>query len=185
MTRPVRKKLLPATTGDLEANSVINPEIAFYNRTGNMLALWAVVDICDSRGLSLPSDVQEVFADIGRKMVGHSMDGTIGARDEAADLVLGTRNSSGGSPFKDYATYKSHRAIIRRVRELLLQDVKARRTPGGPSSHGAQTRIYNAVADEFDKDPDLIKRLFEEDDRAAEAFGYRVLTRKFDGVADV
>ncbi|MGM4916242.1 hypothetical protein [Tardiphaga sp. 813_E8_N1_3] len=178
-------RLPPANTGNLEADHAINAEISYFNRTGNMLALWAVLDVIAKFGVTVPTDVVNEFAKIGAKMVGHALKGTIGARDLAADLVLGTRNSSGGSVFKDYATHATSRAIIQRVRQLLLQDLEDRQSTPGASSYGVQTRVYEKVAEEFGKELETIKRLFEEDDKAAEVFGYGVLKRKISGVADI
>ncbi|NUU41842.1 hypothetical protein [Tardiphaga robiniae] len=157
-------RLPPANTGNLEADHAINAEISYFNRTGNMLALWAVLDVSAKFGVTVPTDVVNEFAKIGAKMIGHALEGTIGARDLAADLVLGTRNSSGGSVFKDYATHATSRAIIQRVRQLLLQDLEDRQSTPGASSYGVQTRVYKKVAEEFGKEPEMIKRLFEEDD---------------------
>jgi hypothetical protein len=178
-------RLPPANTGNLEADHAINAEISYFNRTGNMLALWAVLDMSAKLGVTVPTGVWTKFGNIGAEMVSLASDGTSGARDSAAKLVLGTGNFAGGSPFKDYAIHASHRAIIQRVRELLLQDLKDRQSTPGASSYGVQTRVYEKVAEEFGKEPETIKRLFEEDDKAAEVFGYSVLKRKISGVADV
>ena len=178
-------RLPPANTGNLEADHAINAEISYFNRTGNKLALWAVLDLSARFGATVPTEVWAKFAEIGAGMISLVSDGNSGARDRAAELVLGTGNFAGGSPFKDYATHVTHRAIIRRVRELLLQDLKDREGTPGASSYGVQTRVYEKIAEEFAKEPETIKRLFEEDDKAAEVFGYGVVKRKVSGVADV
>ncbi|WP_398471788.1 hypothetical protein [Tardiphaga sp.] len=199
MSTPNDDRLPPADTGNIEADRAINTEISYFNRTGNKLALWAVLDLSAKFGVTVPTEVWAKFAEIAAGMVSLASDGKSGARgraaepsdgksstrDRAIELVLGTGNFAGGSAFKDYATHVSHRAITQRVRELLLQDLDDRQGTPGASSYGAQTRVYEKVAEEFGKELETIKRLFEEDDKAAEVFGYGVLKRKIGGVADV
>ncbi|UGV28517.1 hypothetical protein E0H22_24380 [Rhodopseudomonas boonkerdii] len=174
MSKSNDDRLPPANTGNLDADHAINAEISYFNRTGNKLALWAVLDLSAKFGVTVPTEVWAKFAEIAAGMVSLASDGKSGTRgraaepsdgkstrDRAAELVLGIGNFAGGSPFKDYATHASHRVIIQRVRQLLLQDLKDRQSTPGASSYGVQTRVYETVAEEFSKEPETIKRLFE------------------------
>jgi hypothetical protein len=188
--RRPKEQIPPASTGVASTDDAINTEIAFYNLTGNMLALWAVLAICVREGgINLPPGVDFRFARVAEQLLQYSEEETLGARELVADLVLGTKNESGGSSvFKEYALHKRASAIIARTRELLMQDVESLQNHTMTRSEKkSQSRIYEQVADEYSLEPETVKRLFEEDDRNAGSFGYRVLRQKPkpDGIVDV
>lgn len=184
-----RKSLEPVSTGNPAIDATINTELAFYNRTGNMLALWAVLAICVQQGIKLPPDVGFKFAQIAERLLKYSKEEVVGARDLVADDVLGTKNESGGrSVFQNYATHKRNTPVINRVRALLMQDVEDLQNHSITSAQKRpQSRIYEQVAAEHSLEPETVKRLFEEDDHEAGAFGYRVLRKKpnADGIVEV
>jgi len=199
--------LPPASTGDTALNAAINSEIALYNRSGNMLALWAVLGMCARLGIRLPEGVDEMFATIAEQFLGYAEQGEKRARESVADKVLGTRNVIGGrSVFQEYALLKRNAAIVARVFELLMLDlndlqkrrkvrparqsrkVRAGRPAGmhGPKAK-TQSAIYEEVAAEYDVDPATVKRLFEKEEREAGPFAYRALQQKSgaDGTIDL
>jgi hypothetical protein len=192
----VRKPIeqIPPASTEVTAVDEINKEIAFYNRTGNMLALWAVLSICAREDIKLPVEVASKFGQIADQLLEYSRQGTPAARSLVADLTLGTKNESGGpSVFRDYALHKRNSSIAERTFALLLKHFD----PVGGSSTDAgntgdppklsQGQVYEIVANEFGTEPETVKRLFEEDDRNAGSFGYRALKkmRKADGVIEV
>ena len=113
----------PASTGDVRRDAEINKEIALYNRSGNMLALWAVLGMCARAGVKLPEGVDERFATIAERLLRYAEEGEKRARESVADRVLGTRNVSGGrSVFQEYALLKRNAGIVASdlLRRLLL-----------------------------------------------------------------
>jgi len=120
------EKIAPVTSENPEVNREINSEIAIYNRSGNMLALWAVVGICARKDVKLPPGINDRFADLAERIVSHASTNVLGARELVADDVLGTKNEPGGrSVFQEYALIKRDAAIVARVRALLMEDVEA------------------------------------------------------------
>jgi hypothetical protein len=90
-----------------------------------MLALWAVVGICARKGLPLPPGLRSRFLKIANKLLQHAANDTPRARELVADIVLDTKNESGGpSPFNEYRIEKRDADIIARVRELLMRDLE-------------------------------------------------------------
>jgi hypothetical protein len=119
------EKIAPVTSENPEVNREINSEIAIYNRSGNMLALWAVVGICARKDVKLPPGINDRFADLAERIVSHGSTNVLGARELVADDVLGTKNEPGGrSLFQEYALIKRDAAIVARVRALLMEDVE-------------------------------------------------------------
>ena len=106
----------PASTGDSDRDIEINREIALYNRSGNMLALWAVLRICARAGVKLPQGVDEKFATIAEQLLKDAEEGKKGARELVADRVLETQKVKGGkSEFEKYALLKRNAEIVARV----------------------------------------------------------------------
>ncbi|MGQ0686564.1 hypothetical protein [Bradyrhizobium sp.] len=206
-SQPPRRRISPVSIDRLSIKQSIDTELALYNRTGNMLALWAVVGICARKGLPLPPGVRSRVLKIASKLLKHADDNTLRARELVADIVLGTRNaSSGPSVFNEYQLEKRNAAIVARVRELLMQDLAGlsggkKVLPGhsrtkngrGSSKSGvtrksraevpelpairSQTAIYGEVAKEHAVTPQTVKRLFEQDDREAGSFSYRTIRK--------
>lgn len=186
-------------------NDRINAELALYNQTGNMLALWAVVGICARKGLPLPRGVRSRVLKISNTLLRYAAEDTPRARESVADLVLDTYKEIGGpSQFEQYRLKKRDRDIVTRVRGLLIEEqvslerrekvrsgnkTKVKKNsslrPTTSGSRGGnpdaslvirtQTAIYEQVAEEFGVQPETAKRLFEQDDRAAGSLGYRVI----------
>ena len=216
-TRPAKRHIPPVETGCLSIDKRINAELALYNRTGNMLALWAVVGICARKGLPLPPGVRSRILKISNTLLRYAADDTPRARELVADLVLDTCKESGGdSPFEKYKLDKRNRDIVARVRELLIheqlilerhekvrpgkkEEVKKdssrrsrtsplrRRKPDALPVIRTQTTVYEQVAEEFGVQPETVKRLFEQDDRAAGSFAFRVIrkNRSKSGIIDI
>lgn len=197
--RRPQKSIPPALTGDACRDAAINHEIALFNRSGNMLALWAVLGICARGGLKLPEGVDEKFAMIAEQLLHDATESKKRAREAVADRVLGTRNVTGGrSVFQEYALLKRNGGIVASVFELLMKELndlqhrqKARRRQSrkgrptkasrlSPPSAATQSSIYEQVAEEFDVDPATVKRLFEKEEGQAGPFAYRVLQLKSD-----
>lgn len=197
----------PASTGDSDRDTEINTEIALYNRSGNMLALWAVLGMCARAGVKLPEGVDERFATIAEQLLQDAEEGKKRARESVADRVLGTRKVKGGkSEFEKYALLKRNAAIVARVFEILMQDLKdlqnrrkvrpRRQSRKGRAMRGSrlsppeaatQWSIYEQVAAEYDVDPATVKRLFEKEEREVGPFAYRVLQLDpgEDGIVDI
>lgn len=169
----------PAATGSLAVDGLINTELALYNRTGNVLALWAVFAICTRHGVRMPEQVESRLGMIAEKLVKLARDETVGATKEVPDLVLGTKNETGGhSPFESYAHHKRREAIIRRVLELLMQDVEQLQDHTITRRETkSQTEVYEAVAREYRLEPETIKRTFEADNREAGSFHFGTLRK--------
>ena len=170
-------KVGPISTGTASVDQAINTELSFYNKTGNMLALWVVYDLCRKHSVKLPSDVQNVFDEMASAMAKLALEKRPEARAEAADIVLGTQKDfdpAGSSVFESYADHKRRRAIVDRVFALLMEnfdappDQKIER-----KNQRSQTEIYEMVAEELDLAVDTIKKLFEQDEREAGPFAYR------------
>lgn len=204
-TRPPKRRIPPIETGRLSIDQTINRELALYNRTGNMLALWAVVGICARKGLPLPRGVRSRVLRIANTLLRYAANDTPSARASIADLVLDTCKESGrGTPFEKYKLEKRNLDIVGRVRELLIHEqmslerhekvrpgdkgrvekgnarrsstsASRRREPSSRPVIRTQTAIYEQVAEEFGVKPETVKRLFEPDDRAAGSLGYRVI----------
>lgn len=205
MPRPPKRRIPPVSSGCLLINDRINAELALYNQTGNMLALWAVVGICARKGLPLPRGVRSRVLKISNTLLRYAAEDTPRARESVADLVLDTYKDTGGpSQFEQYRLKKRDRDIVTRVRELLIEEqvslerhekvrsgnkTKVKKNtslrpktsgsrggkPDAPPVIRTQTAIYEQVAEEFCVQPETAKRLFEQDDRAAGSLGYRVI----------
>lgn len=202
-----KHKIPPATTGSYELDVAINTEIALYNRSGNMLALWAVLGICARAGVKLPEGVDKKFETIAERFLEYAKEGRERAREFVADQALGTRNVAGGrSVFQEYALLKRNAGIVAGVFALLMQELKdlqsrrkirprgefrtirARKSSrSSPPAAKPQSSIYEQVAAEYDVDPATVKRLFEKEEREAGSFAYRALQRKPgpDGITEV
>lgn len=214
--RPPNRPIPPVETGRLSINQMINSELTLYNRTGNMLALWAVVGICTRRRLPLPRGVRSRILKISNTLLRYSADDTPRARKLVADLVLDTCKEPGGDLFEQYKLGKRDRDIVARMRALLLQEqmslerhekvrpgnearvkksssrrpttsTSRSREPDTPPVMQTQTVIYQQVAEEFGVEPETVKRLFEQDDRAAGPFAYRIFreNRNKGGIIDI
>lgn len=120
------KKRIPAvSTGALAADTAINIELALYNRTGNMLALWAAFGLCARAKVPLPDEMIARIGEIADKLLKYAADDVPRARELVADEVLGTKNESGGpSPFTAYRLAKRDAEIVARVFALLVQDLE-------------------------------------------------------------
>jgi hypothetical protein len=152
----------------------INHELAIYNKTQNALALWAVLKICARERIPLPEGVSDFFAKAADKLLGYANDGVQHAREYTADVALGTKNSGGGpSVFATYRAYKKRAAMVARVVQLLLEDAKK-------GSLETQTKIYQRVAEEYNSEPETVKRYFEADEADAGSFDIRYVRRKLD-----
>jgi hypothetical protein len=213
--RAPKRPIPPVETGCLSIDKAINAELALYNRTGNMLALWAVVRICVRKRMPLPRGVRSRFLRIANTLLRYAADDTPGAREAVADLVLDAPKKSGrGTLFAKYKLEKRNREILARMRDLLVQEqmslernekvrsskekkVKrgsSRRSRTGPLRRGKeelvtrnQTVIYEQVAEEFGVQPETVKRLFEQDDRNSGSFAFRVIRENRDkgGIVDI
>lgn len=215
----LKKRITPVSTGVPKTDTAINAELALYNRTGNMLALWAAFGLCARAEVPLPKQIIDRVGKIADKLLKYATDETPRARELVADDVLGTKNESGGqSPFIAYKLAKRDAEIVARVFALLTQDleelqdhVKARpgkgknkkttsrtRTKARPTREievpspalptiKSQTAVYRQVAREYRVSPETVKRLFEQDDRNAGPFGYRVIRENWDkgGIIDI
>jgi hypothetical protein len=159
-----QKALGLASTGIPELDTVINQELALFNKTNNFVALWSVFAKCAEHKVRMPYEVEAKLGEIAIKLVKLATDQTKGAREEVADYVLGTKNSSGGfSPFEKYNEAKARRRIVDRVFELLTTQKRS------------QSEVYEIIASENRLKPETVKRYFEQDDCAAGSFGYRTL----------
>jgi hypothetical protein len=217
--RRPKKPIPPISTGELKTDTAINVELALYNRTGNMLALWAAFGLCARSKSPLPDEMIARIGEIADKLLKYAVDDVPRARELIADEVLGTKNESGGpSPFRAYRLAKRHAEIVARVFALLvqdqedLQDHKKTRPGSGKSKKDASrtrtkaratskagtppptltaikshTDIYKQVAKEFRVAAETVKRLFEQDDRNAGPFSYRVIRENRDkgGIIDI
>lgn len=166
-SKTARQLVQPVSTGTASLDQAINTELAFYNKTGNMLAVWAAFALCQQHGVELANDVKSKFVEIANALVQLALKEVPQAREEAADLVLGTRNVTDGySVFKAYADHKRDAAIIARERELLFEDVEALQDGRLTRDRSrSQTDVYELVATEFALQSEIIKRKFEKDTR--------------------
>lgn len=208
--RRPKTRLPPVSTGVLKTDAAINAEIALYNQTGNMLALWAAFGLCARAKVPLPDEMIARVGEIADKLLKYTNDDVPRARQLVADAVLGTKNETGGqSLFEAYRLAKRDAEIAARVFALLVQDLedlqnrkkvrpgsskktKSRtHTKARPASKDkmpppalpkikSQTEIYEQVAREYRVSPETVKRLFEHDDRNAGPFGYRVISENRD-----
>jgi hypothetical protein len=109
----------------LETDAAINAELVLYNRTGNMLALWAAFGLCARAKVPLPEEMIDRIGEIADKLLRYTVDDVPRARELVADDVLGTKNESGGrSPFQEYRLVKRDAKIVARVFALLAQDLE-------------------------------------------------------------
>ena len=205
-----KKRMPPVSTGLLKTDIAINAELALYNRTGNMLALWAAFGLCARAKVPLPDEMIARIGEIADKLLKYAANEVPRARELIADDVLGTKNESGGqSPFKAYKLAKRDAEIVARVLALLAQDLddlqdqalpgngknknetsrtrtKARSTrkiempPPALPTVKSQTAVYKLVAEEYGVTPETVKRLFEQDDRNAGPFSYRIIRENRD-----
>ncbi len=214
--RPPQTRIPPVETAPLPLRKQINAELALYNQTGNMLALWAVVGICAREALPLPDGVIDRLGEIGNRLVQYAVDDVPRARQLVADLVLGTHKEKGGDVFENYKLAKRNRNIVARVFELVMEDQgglerhekirpsqkkAVKKGSSSKSKTGASRRdkpdprpvirtrtvVYEEVAAEFGVEPETVKRLFEQDERFAGSFAYRVIgdNRNKGGVIDI
>jgi hypothetical protein len=217
--RRPKKRIPPVSTGAPKTDTAINAELALYNRTGNMLALWAAFGLCARAKVPLPEEIIDRVGKIADKLLKYATDEIPRARELVADDVLGTKNESGGqSPFVAYKLAKRDAEIVERVFALLtldleeLQDHKKARPGNGKNKNEtsrtrtrahstrkievpppalptiqSQTAVYKQVAKEYRVSPETVKRLFEQDDRNAGPFGYRVIRENWDkrGIIDI
>lgn len=215
-TRPPQTRISPVETATLPLRKQINAELALYNQTGNMLALWAVVGICAREKLPLPDGVIDRLGEIGDKLFHYAVDDVPRVRQLVADLVLGTRKEKGGDVFRNYKLAKRNRNIVARVFQLVMKDQgdlernekirpdkkKAVKKRGSNKSRTSASRhdkpdprpvirtrtvVYEEVAEEFGVEPETVKRLFEQDERVAGSFAYRVISdnRNKGGIIDI
>lgn len=203
-----KKRIPPVSTGVLKTDTAINAELALYNRTGNMLALWAAFGLCTRAKVPLPQEIIERVGKIADQLLKYAADEVPRARELVADDVLGTKNESGGqSPFIAYQLAKRDTEIVARVFALLkldleeLQDHKKTRprngknkkktlrtrTPPALPTIKSQTAVYKQVAQEYRVSLETVKRLFEQEDSNAGPFGYRVIRENRDkgGIIDI
>lgn len=214
--RPPQTRIPPIETAPLPLREQINAELALYNQIGNMLALWAVVGICAREKLPLPDGVIDRLGEIGDEFVRYAVDEVPRARGKVADLVLGTSKEKGGDVFESYKIAKRNRSIVTRVFDLVMEDQgglernekirpnkkKAVKKRGSNKSRTSASRrdkpdprpvirtrtvVYEEVAAEFGVEPETVKRLFEQDERMAGSFAYRVISdnRNKGGIIDI
>lgn len=156
-------------TAELAAR--LNAEIANYNRNRNALSLWNVLAICLENEIPVPDKVSEFFLDISRKLIGYARDGQKEARQLISNLVLGTISEDGGrGEFRSFQNAEKERDIVRRVSEIILQQIAGKLPP-----HESLEAIYETVAQEFSVEPEHVKRLFRLYEADAGSFGFREL----------
>jgi hypothetical protein len=149
----------------------LNVEIANYNRDRNALSLWNVLAICLENKIPVPDKVDEFFLNISQKLIGYSRDGKKEARQFISDLVLGTVNEDGGrGVFRSFQNVENERDIVRRFGELILQNA-------GKLESESLEAIYENVAEEFDVEPEHVKKLVRLHEADAGSFGFRELLK--------
>jgi hypothetical protein len=125
LQRRPKKRIPPVSTGVPKTDTAINAELALYNQTGNMLALWAAFGLCARAKVPLPDEMIARVGEIADKLLKYTDDDVPRARVLVADAVLGTKNESGGqSLFKAYRLAKRDAEIVARVFALLAQDLE-------------------------------------------------------------
>jgi hypothetical protein len=109
----------------LKTDTAINAELALYNQTGNMLALWAAFGLCARAKVPLSDEMIARVGEIADKLLKYTNDDVPRARELVADAVLCTKNESGGqSLFEAYRLAKRDAEIVARVFALLEQDLE-------------------------------------------------------------
>jgi len=125
LQRRPKKRITPISTGVPKTDTAINAELALYNQTGNMLALWAAFGLCARAKVPLPDEMIARVGEIADKLLKYTDDDVPRARVLVADAVLGTKNEAGGpSLFKAYRLAKRDAEIVARIFALLAQDLE-------------------------------------------------------------
>lgn len=173
-------RLRPIEKGSRDQAAAINTELALYNNTGNVLALWAVVALCHAYKIQLPADVKKALAvgEMATKLVALHNDkdargkvaGIFLKEDDQDDAPNGDR-----SVFHKYRNLKRDSAIVARVCELMLV---GRERDRQASKGLTLTKVYEDVGQEFNVTPEMIKRLYEADEREAGSFALSTLPKR-------
>ncbi|WP_213736052.1 hypothetical protein [Bradyrhizobium sp. dw_411] len=154
-----------------EVAARVNTEIANYNRDRNTLSLWKVLTICLENKIPIPEKVDKFFLNISHKLVGYSRDGQKEARQFISDLVLGTVNEDGGrGVFRSFHDTENERDIVRRAGDIIVQNA-------GKLEPESLEAIYGTVAQEFDVQPEHVKKLVRLYEADAGSFGFRELLK--------
>jgi hypothetical protein len=151
-------------TGRLHDDAELNEAIAIYNWTGNALAAWSILGLCLKHGHPVPQPVSAFFSSIADKLIDYSTNDRPRARDDVADLVLGTKNSGGGpSIFQKYRSEMEERKLVK----LIEHELTTQASPDISDILGSRskTEVYEMIAERFGKSVDTIKKLHETDER--------------------
>jgi hypothetical protein len=108
----------------------------------------------------VPDGLAEYFEGFVEKLLKFSADDEKGARQDVADLVLGTRNQGGGpSVFQQYRQILEERQLFELIHSRMITHIVEACPPW------TQARVYESVADETGRKVEYIRKLFERYDR--------------------
>lgn len=182
--RPKRTRLLPVEVqGKPRPEDVeINKFLAIYNKTGNTLALWSALLVCLRHRRPVPDGLAQYFEGIAEKLLQASADDKKGARQDVADLVLGTMNQAGGpSVFQQFRQILEERQLLELIHSRMITCIVEACPPW------TQAQVYESVADETGHDVEYIRKLFERYERDLGSFGISAVreAKQRGGVAEV
>jgi hypothetical protein len=179
-TRFHRIPPVESSVGPRPEDAAINASIAIYNSTGNTLAAWSILQICIQHQRPLPEGIAIFFESMASKLLDYSATDRLGAREDVADIVLGTTNQGGGpSVFQQYKQILEKRNLLRKLERLMDLEVVA--------GSKTQNEVYEAVANETGREIDYLKKLHEEYDREMDTLSIRTArtAKKRAGVVDL
>jgi hypothetical protein len=114
----------------------------------------------------VPDGLAQFFEGIAEKLLRFSAPDKKGARQDVADLVLGTNNQGGGpSVFQQYRQILEERRLLERIHSRMMTHIVERLPPW------TLAQVYESVADETGRDVEYIRKAFEEYDRDSGSFG--------------
>jgi hypothetical protein len=125
----------------------INESLAIYNNTGNALALCSALLVCLRHRRPVPDGLAQYFEGIVEKLLQLSADDEKGARQDVADLVLGTKNQGGGpSVFQQFRRILKERQLLELIHSRMITHIVEAYPPW------TQAQVYESVADESGHD---------------------------------
>jgi hypothetical protein len=181
---PKHTRLLPVEVqGKPRPEDVeINKFLAIYNKTGNNLALWSALLVCLRHRRPVPDGLAQFFEGIAEKLLQFSADDEKGARQDVADLVLGTKNQGGGpSVFQQFRQILEERQLLELIHSRMITYIVEACPPW------TQAQVYERVADETGRKVEYIRKLFERYERDLGSFGISAVreAKQRGGVAEV
>jgi hypothetical protein len=173
---PPRDQIKPVEAGECistEAASGLNEALADYRETLNPLFLFEAAHLCNANQIPLPEAVQQFINRIVSAI--HCLSETGGGRSDIADIILGTRNDSGGyNAFELKEERRALKKLCRLVDDRLYQDEWVE----GDKDH-TETKVFGEVATELGLSPDHVRKKYKEVNPAHDSMGAKALQKAY------